>query len=66
MLEQFNIPRYYRLYHDVNFRQIYNFSRIVHSYLNSNQMNSKDYSTIVKNFALQQQQQQLPTIISAA
>ncbi|CAF2527000.1 unnamed protein product [Rotaria sp. Silwood2] len=63
ILEQFSIPRYYRLYNDVNFREIYNFSRILQSYVNHNRLTSKDYSSIIKNFALEQQ---LPTITSVA
>ncbi|CAF1152410.1 unnamed protein product [Rotaria sordida] len=63
ILEQFSIPRYYRLYTDVTFREIYNFSHILQSYLNHNLLTSKDYSSIIKNFALEQQ---LPTITSVA
>ena len=47
-LEQFRIPRYYRLYNDVAFREIYNFSRLLDSYVGS-----KDYSSLRKSFALE-------------
>ncbi|CAF4697537.1 unnamed protein product [Rotaria sp. Silwood1] len=63
LLEQFSIPRYYRLYNDVTFREIYNFSRLLESYINNSGLTSKDYSSIIKNFALKQQ---LPTITSIA
>ncbi|CAF1197573.1 unnamed protein product [Rotaria magnacalcarata] len=63
ILEQFSIPRYYRLYNDVNFREVYNFARTLQSYVTHNRITSKDYSSIVKSFALEQQ---LPTITSLA
>jgi hypothetical protein len=59
ILKQFSIPRYYRLYNDVSFREIYNFSRILNTYVN--RTNSENYSSIIKNFALQQL---LPTLTS--
>ena len=52
-LEQYNIPRYYRLYDDVSFRDIYNFSRILNAYLDSNRTSTKLYSSMIKNFALE-------------
>ncbi len=66
VLEQFSIPRYYRLYDDVSFREMYNFSRILDTYLDSNRTTTtttNDYSTMVKNFALDQQ---LPTEVTNA
>jgi hypothetical protein len=65
VLEQFSIPRYYRLYNDVSFREMYNFSRILDTYLDPNRTATaaKDYSTMVKNFALDQQ---LPTEVTSA
>ena len=45
VLEQFSIPRYYRLYNDVAFREIYEFSRLID--------HSKDYSSLLKTFALE-------------
>jgi hypothetical protein len=64
VLEQFSIPRYYRLYNDVSFREMYNFSRILDTYLDSNRTTTtNDYSTMVKNFALDQQ---LPTEVTSA
>jgi hypothetical protein len=65
VLDQFSIPRYYRLYNDASFREIYNAARIFDIYLNSNRTAStKDYSAIVKSFALDSQLP--PTITSAA
>ena len=61
VLKQFSIPRYYRLYNDVSFREIYNFSRLLETYLN--RTNLDNYSSIVKHFAIEQQ---LPTITSVA
>jgi hypothetical protein len=61
ILRQFSIPRYYRLYNDVSFREIYNFSRILETFLN--RTTPQIYSSIVRNFALEQQ---LPTITSVA
>ncbi|CAF2831824.1 unnamed protein product [Rotaria sp. Silwood2] len=51
-LKEFTIPRYYRLYNDVSFREIYNFSRLLDAYLETNRTITKDYSTMIKNFAL--------------
>jgi hypothetical protein len=61
VLDQFSIPRYYRLYNDVGFREMYNFSRVLDTYLDRNQ--TSDYSSMVKNFALEQQ---LPSSITSA
>ena len=61
ILKQFSIPRYYRLYNDVSFREMYNFSRILDTYLTPT--TSDKYSSIVKNYALEQQ---LPPITSVA
>lgn len=64
VLEQFSIPRYYRLYNDASFREIYNFSRVLDTYLDSNRSTTtQDYSKMVKNFALDQQ---LPSEITSA
>jgi hypothetical protein len=60
MIEQFDIPRYYRLYTDVGFREVYDFSRILDLYLN--RISSRDYSSIIQNFALDHQ---LPRPITA-
>jgi hypothetical protein len=61
ILKQFSIPRYYRLYNDVSFRQVYHFSRILETYLN--RTTPQAYSAIVRNFAVNQQ---LPTITIVA
>ena len=53
VLEQFSIPRYYRLYNDVSFREIYNFSRALDAYLTPNQINHDNYSSMLKSFALE-------------
>jgi hypothetical protein len=64
VLEQFSIRRYYRLYNDVSFREMCNFSRILDIYLDANRTTTtKDYSTMVKNFALDQQ---LPPEVTSA
>ena len=63
-LEQFEIPRYYRLYNDVAFREVYNFSRALDTYMDSNRSSTtNEYSTMVKNFALEQQ---VPSEITSA
>ncbi|CAF3459028.1 unnamed protein product [Rotaria socialis] len=54
-LQQFSIPRYYRLYNDVSFREMYHFSRMLDTYLDSNRASTKDYSSLVKNFAFEQE-----------
>lgn len=61
ILKQFSIPRYYRLYNDVSFREIYNFSRLLETYFHG--APSDKYSSIIKHFAIDQQ---LPTITSVA
>lgn len=54
--EQFSIPRYYRLYNDAEFREVYNFSRVLDTYLDPNRpTTTNDYSTMVKSFALDHQ-----------
>jgi hypothetical protein len=63
VLEQFSIPRYYRLYNDASFREMFNFSRMLDTYLDPNRTTRKDYPSMVRNFALDQQ---LPTPISSA
>lgn len=63
ILEQFSIPRYYRLYTDVSFREMYRFARSLESYEKQHRITSQDYSSIIRNFALGQQ---LPTILSVA
>ncbi len=63
ILDQFSIPRYYRLYNDVSFREVYHFSRLLEPYLQRKRSNSRAYSSIVRNFALNGQ---LPTITSVA
>lgn len=64
VLEQFSIPRYYRLYDDVGFREIYNASRVLDTYMDTNRPTiTKDYSSMVKSFALDQK---LPTTIMSA
>ena len=62
-LEQFSIPRYYRLYTDVSFREMYDFSRILDTYLDPSRSTTTDYSSIVKNYALEQQ---FPSSITSA
>ncbi|CAF1537141.1 unnamed protein product [Rotaria sp. Silwood1] len=54
-LKECNIPRYYRLYNEVSFREVYNFSRLLDAYLNTNRISTKDYSSMIKKFALEQQ-----------
>jgi hypothetical protein len=54
VLGQFSIPRYYRLYNDVSFRQMYNFSRVLDTYLDSTRPSTTDYSSMLKNFAFEQ------------
>lgn len=61
ILKQFSIPRYYRLYNDVSFREMYNFSRMLDTYLTPT--TSDKYSSIVKQYALQRQS---PPITSVA
>ncbi|CAF0758952.1 unnamed protein product [Adineta steineri] len=62
MIDQFTIPRYYRLYNDVGFREVYDFSCVLDSYLN--RTTSQDYSSMIQHFALDHQ---IPApIISAA
>ncbi|CAF1318490.1 unnamed protein product, partial [Rotaria sp. Silwood1] len=61
-LKEFTIPRYYRLYNDVSFREIYNFSRLLDAYLQTNRTITEDYSKMIKNFALKQQ---LPSPITS-
>ncbi|CAF0767186.1 unnamed protein product [Adineta steineri] len=62
MIDQFTIPRYYRLYNDVGFREVYDFSCVLNSYLN--RTTSQDYSSMIQHFALDHQ---IPApIISAA
>ncbi|CAF4949494.1 unnamed protein product [Rotaria sp. Silwood1] len=61
-LKEFTIPRYYRLYNDVSFREIYNFSRLLDAYLQTNRIITEDYSKMIKNFALKQQ---LPSPITS-
>jgi len=62
VLEQFSIPRYYRLYNDASFREMYNFSRVLDTYLDSSR-STKDYSLMAKSFALDQQ---LPLEVTSA
>jgi len=59
-LKKFSIPRYYRLYNDVSFREMYNFARIFDTYLTP----PRDYSSLITDYALQQQV--LSPITSAA
>lgn len=54
-LQQYSIPRYYRLYDDVSFRQMYNFSRMLDGNLASDRISRKTYSSLIKDFALDQQ-----------
>jgi len=61
VLQQFSIPRYYRLYNDVSFREVYYFSCLLDKYIN--RTTPSNYSNIVRNYAIQQQ---LPTLSSAA
>ncbi len=62
VLEQFSIPRYYRLYNDASFREMYNFSRVLDTYLDSSR-STKDYSLMARNFALDRQ---LPLEVTSA
>ncbi|CAF1166687.1 unnamed protein product [Rotaria sordida] len=61
-LKECDIPRYYRLYNDVSFREVYNFSRLLDTYLATNRISTKDYSSMIKKFALEQQ---LPSPITS-
>ena len=61
ILDQFSIPRYYRLYNDVSFREVYKFSCLLESYLDRHEKPSAAYSSLIKNFALDQQ---IPTEIT--
>lgn len=54
VLEQFAIPRYYRLYNDVSFRELFHFSRLLDHYIDPTATNIQNYSTLLKNFALDQ------------
>lgn len=63
ILDQFSIPRYYRLYNDVSFREVYQFSRLLESYLDPHHRPSEAYASMIKDFALEQR---LPTIRNAA
>ncbi|UJR29993.1 hypothetical protein I4U23_017540 [Adineta vaga] len=51
--DQWSIPRYYRLYNDVGFREVYDFSRFLDSCLT--RTTPKDYSSILHHYALEQQ-----------
>jgi len=65
VLEQFSIPRYYRLYNDASFREMYKFSRLLDTYLDTNRTTTttKDYSSMIKSFALDQQ---VPSTVTSA
>lgn len=54
VLDQFSIPRYYRLYNDASFREIYNASRVLDNCLTNKQDNVESYSSFVRSFALEQ------------
>lgn len=59
VLEQFSIPRYYRLYNDVSFRELFQFSRLLDHYIDPTEKNIQNYSNLLKSFALDQQQRNL-------
>ena len=63
VLDQFSIPRYYRLYNDVSFREIYNFSRLLQPNTQQTLPTFDDYSWDIRNCPVEQQ---LPTIRSVA
>lgn len=58
IMDQFSIPRYYRLYNDVGFREVYQFSRLLETYLDRHERSADSYSTMIKTFAVDHQ---LPT-----
>ena len=62
-LEQLPIPRYYRLYNDVSFRELYHFSRLLDTYLDPNRTSGRHYSSVIRDFALDQQ---LPSTVTSA
>ena len=62
-LEQLPIPRYYRLYNDVSFRELYHFSRLLDTYLDPNRTSGHNYSSVIRDFALDQQ---LPSTVTSA
>lgn len=63
-LTQSSIPRYYRLYNDAEFREVYNISRVLDTYLDPTRPSAtNDYSTLAKSFAIDHQ---IPTQITSA
>lgn len=63
ILDQFSIPRYYRLYNDVSFREVYQFSRLLESYLERHEKANDAYTSMIKDFALEQR---LPPVTTVA
>ncbi|CAF1129915.1 unnamed protein product [Adineta ricciae] len=59
-LDQWSIPRYYRLYNDVGFREVYDFSRTLNSY--SARASPRDYASMVHHYAVDHQ---LPAAITS-
>lgn len=58
--DQWSIPRYYRLYNDVGFREVYDFSRTLNSY--SARASPRDYASMVHHYAVDHQ---LPATITS-
>ena len=60
-LDSSSIPRYYRLYNDAEFREVYNISRVLDTYLDPTRPSTttttttNDYSTMAKTFAINHQ-----------
>lgn len=63
ILDQFSIPRYYRLYNDVSFREVYQFSRLLESYIERHETANDTYTSMIKEFALEQR---LPAVTTVA
>jgi len=63
VLDQFSIPRYYRLYNDVSFREVYQFSRLLESYIERHETANDTYTSLIKEFALEQR---LPAVTTVA
>ncbi|CAF0776245.1 unnamed protein product [Adineta steineri] len=54
-LKPFSIPRYYRLYNDAGFKEMYDFSRVHDTYSVPDRTNTDDYSSLLTNFVLEHQ-----------
>lgn len=63
ILDQFSIPRYYRLYNDASFREVYQFSRLLESYIDRHEKATDTYTSLIKDFALAHR---LPAVTTVA